>query len=280
MFPRSLFRAAPLLRPACGVTPLRTLPSLVPTCVRLTHRPNYSTSSSSASPLMAAALSEAEVEAKKAVSVEAASTSSLMSSTALSNTASNNNNNNTTTNNNNHPNRVHVKCSPTRQSPKKLNLVAKVARGLPVANAIVQMKFSPKRAAAKVDQALRLAKRIADQKDKEAVWIVKECFVGKAKYLKRMKPHARGRMGIMHHPAAHVTVVLEKSNKIYALGKLPLEESKEHKQAREFDKLVHIFKRHRLYAPFKEAKPRFLNPVWSRKSFKYVTSEKWLHPKL
>ncbi|ORY48731.1 ribosomal protein L22, partial [Rhizoclosmatium globosum] len=258
----------PLLRPAFAVTPLRTLPSLVPTCVRLTHRPNYSTSSSSASPLMAAALSEAEVEAKKAVSVEAASTSSLMSSTALSNTTSNNNT--TTTNNNNHPNRVHVKCSPTRQSPKKLNLVAKVARGLPVANAIVQMKFSPKRAAAKVDQALRLAKRIADQKDKEAVWIVKECFVGKAKYLKRMKPHARGRMGIMHHPAAH----------IYALGKLPLEESKEHKQAREFDKLVHIFKRHRLYAPFKEAKPRFLNPVWSRKSFKYVTSEKWLHPKL
>jgi hypothetical protein len=43
--------------------------------------------------------------------------------------------------------RLHLKTS-----PRKLNLVAKQIRGLPVAQAITQMKFSPKRAAQHVEK--------------------------------------------------------------------------------------------------------------------------------
>lgn len=35
-----------------------------------------------------------------------------------------------------------------------------------------------------------------------------DCWVGKAKYLKRIKMHGRGRSGVMHHPKHHLYVVL------------------------------------------------------------------------
>ncbi|KAJ3072982.1 hypothetical protein HDU98_002464 [Podochytrium sp. JEL0797] len=208
------------------------LPTLLPTRAALFSRPNSSSS------LFNAALSEAEA---------AANTSS---STGLPLVADS----------------LRVKGAAFRQSAKKTNLVAKVCRGLELQHAIDQMRFSPKRPAMKVAQVLRQAQRnaLAQTKDDNSKWVVSQCFVGKSSYLKRMKLHARGRFGIMHHPSCHVTVIVKRVSKDVDV---------------EFEKLVHIFKRHKLYAPFREAKPRFLNPVWSRKSYKYVTSQKWLSPK-
>ncbi|KAI9344404.1 ribosomal protein L22/L17 [Obelidium mucronatum] len=172
---------------------------------------------------------------------------------------------------------VRVKSAAFRQSPKKTNLVAKVCRRLTLAAALDQMRFSPKRAAAKVGAALRQAARLVGEQAGEgdsalSQWVVAECFVGKAAYLKRMKLHARGRFGVMHRPACHVTVVVART---------PVRDPQLQIE-KDFAKLVRIFTRHRLYAPFVEPKKcprRFLNPVWSAKSWKYVTSKKWLYPK-
>lgn len=36
----------------------------------------------------------------------------------------------------------------------------------------------------------------------------KDCWVGKGKYMRRIKIHGRGRSGVMHHPHHHLYVVL------------------------------------------------------------------------
>ncbi|KAI8616609.1 ribosomal protein L22/L17 [Chytriomyces sp. MP71] len=175
-----------------------------------------------------------------------------------------------------------------RISPKKMNLVAKVMRGLAISDALKQMQFSPKRAAAKLVPVVKEAMRRADGlsgSEQNQGWIVEQAFVGKGQFLKRIKMHARGRMGIMHHPSSHVKLVVARADPYSAAvaksrrDPLVFDVSREQKEATEFAKLVHIFKRHKLYAPFIEPKTRFLHPVWSRKSWKYVTSKKWLAPR-
>ncbi|KAJ3407459.1 hypothetical protein HDU80_008642 [Chytriomyces hyalinus] len=177
-----------------------------------------------------------------------------------------------------------------RISPKKTNLVAKVCRRLEISDAIKQMQFSQKRAGSKLIHVLKLAQRRSREREtqlgmEEGVWTVAQCFVGKSMYLRRIKMHARGRMGVMHHPSSFVTVVLKReeefSKAVAAARKNPLvfDTTQEQKDALELQQLVQIFKKNKLYVPFKEAKTRFLHPVWSPKSFKYVTSKKWLNPK-
>jgi len=39
--------------------------------------------------------------------------------------------------------------------------------------------------------------------------VVAEAFVGKGRFLKRTKIHARGRFGIMHHPMSHIKFVFK-----------------------------------------------------------------------
>jgi len=39
--------------------------------------------------------------------------------------------------------------------------------------------------------------------------VVENIWAGKGQYIKRLKIHARGRTGVMHHPHCHVTVVLQ-----------------------------------------------------------------------
>ncbi|KAJ3231720.1 hypothetical protein HDU81_003564 [Chytriomyces hyalinus] len=177
-----------------------------------------------------------------------------------------------------------------RISPKKTNLVAKVCRRLEISDAIKQMQFSQKRAGSKLIHVLKLAQRRSRERETqlgmpEGVWTVAECFVGKSMYLRRIKMHARGRMGVMHHPSSFVTVILkreEEFSKAVAASRknaLVFDTTQEQKDALELQQLVQIFKKNKLYVPFKEAKTRFLHPVWSPKSFKYVTSKKWLNPK-
>ncbi|XP_002983770.2 50S ribosomal protein L22, chloroplastic [Selaginella moellendorffii] len=96
------------------------------------------------------------------------------------------------------------------QSPKKMNLVAKVVRGMRVNDALIQMSVLIKRAASTVYKVLHSARANAVHNygfDAEKL-IVDEAFVGKGKYLKRIWPHARGRFGIREKKRCRLTVLL------------------------------------------------------------------------
>ncbi|KAJ3082571.1 54S ribosomal protein L22, mitochondrial, partial [Physocladia obscura] len=203
-----------------------------------------------------------------------------------------------------------------RVSPKKTNLVAKVLRRLELHDADRQLRFSPKRVASLmrplVQQALRhaaeldakLARPDAASPDTPRAaraapsplptvhWRVAQCFVSKAKFLRRLKLHARGRFGVMHHPASRVCLIVERSTSTASFNTIDatnparpsfaVRADPAFKKLQELEKLAHIFKTHNLYAPFVEPKKnpvRFLNPVWSPKSYKYVTRSNWLSPK-
>ncbi|POM58500.1 Ribosomal protein L22 [Phytophthora palmivora] len=97
-----------------------------------------------------------------------------------------------------------------RASPRKLTYLAQQIRGLPANEAILQMKFSPKRKAEIFKKTVQNAINLADIKyqiEPENL-MVSECFVNKGTYLKRLRIMGRGRSGVMHHPYTHLTVIL------------------------------------------------------------------------
>lgn len=97
-----------------------------------------------------------------------------------------------------------------RVSPRKLTYLAQQIRGLSAPEALLQLKFSPKRRAEVVHKTLQNAVNLADinfQIEPENLQVA-ECFVNKGHYLKRLRIMGRGRSGIMHHPHTHLTVVL------------------------------------------------------------------------
>ena len=84
-----------------------------------------------------------------------------------------------------------------KTSPQKLNLVAKMIRGMPVGRADSALQFSKRRIANDVRKVLLSAIANAEnnhQLDVDDLY-VKEAWVGKAMTLKRYRPRARGRMG-------------------------------------------------------------------------------------
>jgi len=99
-----------------------------------------------------------------------------------------------------------------RCSPIKMNLVAAQIRGLPVEEAIKQMTFSPKRASSFIKKTILEALGIAQEKhgieDKSYLWIA-ESFVGKGRYVKKIRIHARGRFGIEKKKYCHYFLVLK-----------------------------------------------------------------------
>eukprot|EP00128_Syssomonas_multiformis_P008401 Colp12_sorted_trinity150504_noHs@14332 len=93
-----------------------------------------------------------------------------------------------------------------KYSPKKLNLIAKQIRNLTVENAMLQMKYSHKKAASSVSHALSLAKSHASHNynlDNSKLY-VSECYVGRGTHLKRIKIQARGRFGRMKRYRSHL----------------------------------------------------------------------------
>nr|CCA18599.1 conserved hypothetical protein [Albugo laibachii Nc14]CCA20556.1 conserved hypothetical protein [Albugo laibachii Nc14] len=98
-----------------------------------------------------------------------------------------------------------------RVSPRKLTYLAQQVRGLPVEEALLQMKFSRKRRAGIVQTTVQNAVNLADIRyniEPENLKVA-EAFVTKGKYLKRLRIMGRGRSGIMHHPFSHLVIVLE-----------------------------------------------------------------------
>lgn len=81
-----------------------------------------------------------------------------------------------------------------RVSPRKLTYLAQQIRGLSAQEALLQMKFSPKRKAEIVHKTVQNAVNLADIKyqiEPENLQVA-ECFVNKGHYLKRMRIMGRG----------------------------------------------------------------------------------------
>ncbi|KAF9998752.1 hypothetical protein BGZ65_005785 [Modicella reniformis] len=100
-----------------------------------------------------------------------------------------------------------------KTSPKKLRLLANQIKGLDIQNAINQMEFSQKRPATRIMNTLAFARTNATTQEKYAMdaskLYVDRAWVGKGVYARRIKIHARGKIGVMHHPAAHMKFTLK-----------------------------------------------------------------------
>ncbi|KAF0899640.1 hypothetical protein E2562_020828 [Oryza meyeriana var. granulata] len=100
-----------------------------------------------------------------------------------------------------------------KQSPKKVNLVAKLVRGMRVEDALLQLQVTVKRAAKTVYQVIHSARANAAHNhglDPDKL-IVEEAFVGKGLYLKRLSYHAKGRCGVMVRPRCRLTIVVREA---------------------------------------------------------------------
>lgn len=97
-----------------------------------------------------------------------------------------------------------------RVSPQKLNVVAGMIRGQSAEKALATLTFSRRRIADAVKKALESAIANAEnnhQLDVDRLF-VKEAYVGKSFKMKRFRPRARGRVGRIEKPFAHLTVVV------------------------------------------------------------------------
>jgi large subunit ribosomal protein L22 len=97
-----------------------------------------------------------------------------------------------------------------RISPRKLNLVAGLIRGMSVNNALTQLSFSGKRIANDVKKALQSA--IANAENNHNLNVdelyVKEAYVGKNLVMKRMHTRGRGRSARILKPFANLTLIV------------------------------------------------------------------------
>ncbi|KDN44135.1 ribosomal protein L22, partial [Tilletiaria anomala UBC 951] len=94
-------------------------------------------------------------------------------------------------------------------SPRKLQLLASQIGGKPIDLAILQMQFSAKRAAKRVQSTLALARDHAAEKGMDVKrLVVSEAWVGKGRYIARADIKGRARMGTKHHPSARLSIVL------------------------------------------------------------------------
>lgn len=99
-------------------------------------------------------------------------------------------------------------------SPRKLNMFAKVLRGLRVDDALIQCQMHPKKSASICQKVLLSAKANAVHNHGLLgdSLLVDEAWVGKGTHLKRTALHGRGRSGKMMKYRSHLTVVLREVN--------------------------------------------------------------------
>lgn len=102
-------------------------------------------------------------------------------------------------------------------SPQKLNELGRQISRLTLAQAIVQMQFSPKRAALKVLSTLLLLKAKAEAMpymtpELLSRMTIHAATVGRGKILKRLDIKARGRTGIRRRIFSHIRITLKEPN--------------------------------------------------------------------
>lgn len=97
-----------------------------------------------------------------------------------------------------------------RISPYKARLVADLVRNKPVDEALVILKFTPKKGAYLIRKTLRSAVANAENSrlmDVDSLFI-KSIYVDQGPQLKRWRPRAMGRATRILKPTSHITVVL------------------------------------------------------------------------
>ncbi|MBY0354336.1 MAG: 50S ribosomal protein L22 [Rickettsiales bacterium] len=97
-----------------------------------------------------------------------------------------------------------------RTSPRKLNLVAQMIRGMNVNDALTQLTFSHRRISGDVKKALQSVIANAEnnhQLDVDSL-VVKEAFVGKNMVMKRFHARARGRGARILKPFSNLTIIV------------------------------------------------------------------------
>ena len=152
-----------------------------------------------------------------------------------------------------------------RTSPQKLNHLARLIRGMTINEAKHQMSFVLKKRAKNILQMLlRIEKCLSHNYGlNTSDFIVKQSWVGKGQYLKRLRMMGRGRTGRMTRPSSHLKIMLGKRDNVDW----------------EMVNLKKQFKKHSLFLQLNEKRPVLpLNPVWSRKQYKYLYSPKWNTP--
>lgn len=107
-------------------------------------------------------------------------------------------------------NEAMAKIPALRVSPRKLNLVAGLIRGLPVELALQQLSASRRRVAKDVRQLLLSAIANAETNhglDVDGLY-VGEAYVGKALTMKRFMARARGRGTRIEKPFSNMTIIV------------------------------------------------------------------------
>jgi large subunit ribosomal protein L22 len=97
-----------------------------------------------------------------------------------------------------------------RTSPRKLDLVAGLIRGLDAGRAVITLEFSRKRIAHDVRKTLQSAIANAENNHNLDVdrLIVAEASVGKGLVMKRFQTRGRGRAAGIIKPFSHLTIVV------------------------------------------------------------------------
>ncbi|CAK7342105.1 unnamed protein product [Dovyalis caffra] len=152
------------------------------------------------------------------------------------------------------PEKVQAVLKGIKMSPKKLNLVAALVRGMRVEDALLQLQVTVKRAAKTVYQVIHSARANATHNhglDPDRL-LVAESFVGKGFFKKRVAYHAKGRSGVREKPECRLTVVVRETT--------PEEEAKIAKlRVHNFRKLT---KKERQLVPHKLIET---TSIWNRK---------------
>jgi large subunit ribosomal protein L22 len=98
-----------------------------------------------------------------------------------------------------------------RRTPRKARLVADSVRGLRVIDALAQLEFSPRHAAADIAKAIRSAAANAEHNHsltREDLWL-KQILVDEGPTMKRIRPVSRGMAHQYFHRTCHITAIVE-----------------------------------------------------------------------
>jgi large subunit ribosomal protein L22 len=98
-----------------------------------------------------------------------------------------------------------------RRAPRKARLIADMVRGMRVVDALAQLEFSPRHAAADVAKAIKSAAANAEhnhQLARDQLWL-KHILVDEGPTLKRIRPVSRGMAHQYFHRTCHITAIVE-----------------------------------------------------------------------
>lgn len=106
---------------------------------------------------------------------------------------------------------VQAKAKWVRTSPRKVRLVARTLRDLPVSEALIACQFMPKAAARDVAKVIRSAQANAENNFNlvRDDLVVKDIRVEPGPMLKRGQPRAMGRLFSVFKRTSHITAVVE-----------------------------------------------------------------------